>query len=77
MLFTLVNKLRIFVYTKLRIKPKDWDKKNYKCVADFPINMRERMKLAQVNKMLNEVDSSVYQADEKLAERGKREFDIT
>lgn len=71
MLVTMVNKHRIRVYTQLRIEPKYWDKKSYRCVADFPISMRERKKLAQINKMLNEVESSVYQADEKLAESGK------
>ena len=31
MLVTMVNKQRIRVYTKLRIEPKYWDKKNYRC----------------------------------------------
>ena len=30
MLVTMVNKQRIRVYTKLRIEPKYWDKKNYR-----------------------------------------------
>ena len=71
MLVTMVNKQRIRVYTKLRIEPKYWDKKNYRCVADFPISLREKKKLTQVNRILKEVESSVYQADEKLAESGK------
>ena len=71
MLVTMVNKQRIRVYTQLRIEPKYWDKKSYRCVADFPISMREKKKLTHVNQMLNEMESSVYQADEKLAESGK------
>ena len=42
MLVTMVNKQRIRVYTKLRIEHKYWDKKNYRCVADFPISLREK-----------------------------------
>ena len=71
MLVTMVNKQRIRVYTKLRIEPKYWDRKKYRCAADFPISLREKKKLSQVNQILNEVESSVYQADEKLAESGK------
>lgn len=71
MLVTTVNKQRIRVYTKLKIEPKYWDKKSYRCVSDFSISLRERKKLTLINKLLNEVESSIYQVDEKLSESGK------
>ena len=71
MLVTTINKQRIRIYTKIRIEPKYWDKKACRCRADFPVNLRERKKLILVNKQLDEIESSVYQTDEKLAEKGK------
>jgi integrase len=71
MLVTTINKQRIRIYTKIRIEPKYWDKKSCRCRADFPVNLRERKKLILVNKQLDEIESSVYQTDEKLAEKGK------
>lgn len=71
MLVTTINKHRIRVYTKLRIKPKYWNKTSYRCVANHPISMRERKKLLQINKSLNEIESSIYQADKRLSDNGK------
>lgn len=71
MLVTTVNKQRIRVYTKLRVEPKFWDKKTDRCVASQSINMRDRRKLAQVNKILNELEMSIYQVDKELSDSGK------
>lgn len=71
MLVTTVNRQRIRVYTKLRIEPKYWDKNTYRCVAHHPISLREKKKLAQLNKILNDVETSIYQADKHLSETGK------
>lgn len=71
MLVTTVNKQRIRVYTKLRIQPKYWDKNSYRCIAQHPISLRDKQKLAEVNKLLNDMESSIYQADKQLSECGR------
>lgn len=71
MLVTTVNKQRIRIYTKLRVEPQFWDKKNNRCVANQSINIRDRRKLDQINKMLNELEKSIYQVDKELSECGK------
>lgn len=71
MLVTTVNKRRIRVYTKLRIEPKYWDKACQRCNMDYTMHMRDRNRLTQINRQLNVLVSSVYQADIKLAEQGK------
>ena len=71
MLVITVNKQRIRIYTKIRIEPKYWNKKTYRCQADFPVSLRERKKLTLVNSLLNKIESSICQGDAKLAEKGK------
>lgn len=71
MLVTTVNKQRIRIYTKLRIEPKYWDKLNYRCTASHSVSLRERTRLNLINKQLNKLSSSIYQADIQLAEQGK------
>ena len=71
MLVTTVNKQRIRVYTKLRIEPKFWDKTSNRCCTEQPVSLRERTRLTQINRQLNRLVTSVYQADLKLAEEGK------
>ena len=71
MLVTTVNKQRIRVYTKLRIQPKYWDKQSYRCVSTHSISLREKKRLEALNKLLNEVETSINQVDKELAESGK------
>lgn len=71
MLVTTVNKQRIRVYTKLRIEPKYWDKTIHRCDIERPLPMRDRMRLTQINKQLNQLVTLICQTDAKLAEQGK------
>lgn len=71
MLVTTINKQRIRVYTKLRIEPKYWDKKTYRCVTGLTISTRERKKITLINNSLDEIESSICQADRKLSKVGK------
>ena len=71
MLVVTVNKQRIRVYTKLRVEPKYWDKESYRCIGNYPISMRDKKRLAYTNKMLSDIETSIYLADEKLSEVGK------
>ena len=71
MLVTTVNRQRIRVYTKLRIQPKYWDKQSYRCVVNHPVSLREKKRLESLNKLLNEMEISIYQVDKELSESGK------
>lgn len=70
-LTTTVNKQRIRVYTKLRVEPKHWDPSNYRCKTEHSQNLRDRNRLKEINRQLNQLEASVYQTDESLAEKGK------
>lgn len=71
MLTTTVNKHRLRVYTKLRIEPKHWDKITNRCKIDQLMSLRDRTRLTQINRLLNKIETSVYQMDVRLAENGK------
>lgn len=71
MLVTTVNKKRIRVYTKLRIEPKYWSHEAYRCYQTGHLNLRERIRLKQINDQLDALVMSVYEADEMLAMKGK------
>lgn len=71
MLVTTVNKKRIRVYTKLRIEPKYWSHEAYRCYQTGRLNLRERIRLKQINDQLDALVMSVYEADEMLAMKGK------
>lgn len=71
MLVTTINRQRIRVYTKLRIEPKFWNKSHHRCNTDISTSMRERMRLKDINRQLNQLVNMVFQADVKLAEQGK------
>lgn len=71
MLVTTVNKKRIRVYTKLRIEPKYWSHEAYRCCQTGRLNLRERIRLKQINDQLDDLVMSVYEADEMLAMKGK------
>lgn len=70
MMTTTVNKQRIRVYTKLRIEPKYWDKSNARCKTGQHISLREKNRLQLINQKLSQLEASVYQEDERLAECG-------
>lgn len=70
MLVTTINGQRIRVYTKLRVEPKYWDKSTYQCRLDQPLNLREQTRLKQINTHINKLKQSVYQEDERLAQKG-------
>lgn len=71
MLVITVNKRRIRVYTKLRIEPQYWDKTGYRCRTDLPVSLRERSRLKQINRQLDQLETSVYLLDGQLAKDGK------
>lgn len=71
MLVTTVNGQRIRVYTRLRIEPKYWDKDNARCRTGKPLSMREKMRLAQINRRIESLAISLNQADKRLAENGR------
>lgn len=71
MLVTTVNRHRIRVYIKMRVEPKYWDRTKQRCTTDQPMTTLARNRLIQVNRQLNKLESSVFQADLQLAEQGK------
>lgn len=71
MLVTTINKHRIRVYTKQRIKPRYWSKASNRGIVNSAISLRERKILAEVNKVLDDIESTIYQIDKKYAESGK------
>lgn len=71
MLVTTINKERIRIYTKLRVEPKYWSHEAYRCCQTGGLNLRERIRLKQINDQLDELVMSVYEADELLAMKGK------
>ena len=70
MLVATVDGRRIRVYTKLRVEPRYWDGEAYRCRADAGTNLRERSRLAGINRQLKRMERSVREEDEKLAGRG-------
>lgn len=71
MLVTTVNKQRIRVYIKQRVEPKYWDRTRQRCTTEQPMSTLARNRLMQVNRQLNKLETSVFQADIRLAEQGK------
>lgn len=71
MLVTTVNKQRIRVYIKQRVEPKYWDRTRQRCITEQPMTTLARNRLKQVNRQLNKLETSVFQADLQLAEQGK------
>lgn len=71
MLVTTVNKRRIRVYTKLRVEPKNWSHEAYRCRLDGHLNLRERMRLKQINEQIDNLVMAIYEADDQLATKGE------
>lgn len=71
MLVITINKIRIRVYTKLRIEPKYWSNEAYRCCQIGRMDLRERMRLKQVNEQIDNLVMSLYEMDEVLATQGE------
>lgn len=71
MLVTTINKRRIRVYTKLRIEPKHWDHDNYRCYQSGRLNQRERLRLNEINKQIDNLVESLYKMDDQFAIKGE------
>lgn len=71
MLVITVNRQRIRIYTKQRVEPEYWDRKKYRCVAGASANLRLKKRLAQVDRILEQIETAVYQTDRKLSESGR------
>lgn len=70
-LTTTVNRHRIRIYTKLRIEPIYWDNAKSQCILESAPNLRERMRLANVNTKIAILKKKIYEVDDQLAEEGK------
>ena len=71
MLVTTVNKQRIRIYTKLRIEPKYWDKTDARCCTDRRMSLRDKQRLQQINRQIEQLSVAVHQLDGVLAESGR------
>lgn len=71
MLVTTVEGHRIRVYTKLRVEPRCWDRRAYRCRVTEGRNRRERLRLASINEQLDRLVALVRDEDEKLAGKGE------
>lgn len=66
-----INSQRMRVYTHLRVKPKYWDKKQYRCCLIANLAKRDRMHLQQVNEQIECMEKSLREADLRMAATGK------
>ena len=71
MLVATVGGQRIRVYTKLRVEPRFWDTKAYRCRMPAGCSRRDKLRLAGINERIEELARMVHEEDEKLAERGE------
>ena len=71
MLSTTVNKQRIRVYTRLRVEPKYWDRKSYRCRPSGSMNLREHQRLKGINEQIDTIIRAIYETDGELAARGE------
>lgn len=71
MLVTTINKQRIRIYTKLRVEPKYWSRETYRCYQTGHLNLRERLRLKQINEQIDNLVMTLYEVDEQLAVKGK------
>lgn len=70
MLVMTVNKKRIRIYTKLRVEPKHWSHDTYRCCLTGHLNQREKQRLKHINDQIDNLVTSLTEADERLAMRG-------
>lgn len=71
MLVTTINKRRIRIYTKLRVEPRYWNHETYRCFESGGLNMRERQRLKHINEQIDNLVTSLYEMDERLAMKGE------
>lgn len=71
MLVATVNKRRIRIYTKLRVEPKYWSHEAYRCRLTGHLNLRERLRLKQINEQIDNLVIAIYEADDQLAMKGE------
>ncbi|MGN0048659.1 MAG: site-specific integrase [Bacteroides sp.] len=71
MLVTTVNSKRIRVYTKLRVEPRYWDRRNYRCIEARGMTRRGRNQLRMLNEQLECIEAAICEEDQRLAERGE------
>ena len=72
MLVATVEGKRLRAYTRLRVEPRYWDGRVYRCRVEACANRREQLRLRQINDSLNRMEALVDEADGQLAERGER-----
>jgi len=71
MLATTINRKRIRVYTKQRVEPRYWNKATCRCRTEQAPNLRERMRLDNINKQIDALEAALRQTDKHLAKKGK------
>lgn len=71
MLVITINKNRIRVYTKLRVEPKYWSNKAYRCCQNGRMDLRQRQRLKYINEQIDNLVMSIYETDELLAMKGE------
>lgn len=71
MLAATVNRQRIRVYTKLRVEPKFWDPRGYRCRTDIPLSRREQARLNSINGLIESIAGAVAETDGRLAQKGQ------
>ena len=68
---TTVNRRRLRVYTRLKVEPKYWDRRSYRCIPAENTNLRERQRLKRINEQIDTLVDSINEADGMLAARGE------
>lgn len=71
MLAIKVGRKRVRVYTRLRVKPKYWDKSLYRCTQSPYLSLRDRMELQAINERLDALVMWLYEVDRRQADLGR------
>lgn len=71
MLVTHVEKRRVRIYTRLRVKPKYWDSETNRCDLSGRMSRRERQGLELINGQIERMTMMLNEADERLAMQGE------
>ena len=72
MLVTHVNKERVRVYTRMRVRPKYWSVADNRCTLAGRMTRRERMGLESINEQIERMATRLREADNRLAMNGER-----
>ncbi len=65
-----VDKKRIRVYTKLRVRPNEWDKRQQRCMLQENIPLRRSREMQLINKRLERMEERISQMDCEKALKG-------